>query len=122
MVRPSQVYSGVMTVASRKDMVHIPGGSYRAGDHRFYPEESPVVELEVDDLWVDMHPVTNAEFRRFVKATGHVTVAETPPTAADFPDATDEQLVPGSLVFRPTAGPVPLDDWRQWWSWQPGAD
>ncbi len=30
-------------------------------------------------------------------------------------------LVPGSLVFQPTAGPVDLRDWSQWWSWTPGA-
>jgi sulfatase modifying factor 1 len=107
---------------SRKDMVRIPGGRYRAGDDRFYPEEAPVAELEVDDLWVDMHPVTNAEFRRFVKDSGHVTVAEMQPDAADFPEASEDQLVPGSLVFSPTSGPVSLDDWRQWWSWVPGAD
>ena len=25
------------------------------------------------------------------------------------------------MVFRPTAGPVDLRDWRQWWDWVPGA-
>ena len=44
------------------------------------------------------HPVTNAAFRRFVVDTGHVTVAERAPDAADFPDAEPELLVPGSQV------------------------
>ena len=30
-------------------------------------------------------------------------------------------LVPGSLVFRQTRGPVSLDDYRNWWHWVPGA-
>jgi formylglycine-generating enzyme required for sulfatase activity len=107
---------------STKNMSHLPGGRYLAGDDRFYPEEAPVFEADVDPLWVDEHPVTNAEFRRFVKATGHVTVAEIAPSADEFPDATDEQLQPGSLVFQPSAGPVPLDDWTRWWRWVPGAD
>jgi formylglycine-generating enzyme required for sulfatase activity len=71
---------------------------------------------------MDEHPVTNAEFRRFVKATGHVTVAERAPNAADYPDADPTMLVPGSLVFHRTEGPVPLDDIRRWWHWAPGAD
>jgi formylglycine-generating enzyme len=105
-----------------KQMVHLPGGSYRAGDDRFYPEESPVQDLEVGPMWIDEHPVTNAEFRRFVKATGHVTVAETDPDPAEFDGADEELLVPGSLVFAATPGPVPLDDWTRWWRWVPGAD
>ena len=52
--------------------------------------------------------MTVAEFRRFVKATGYVTVAERPPDPADFPDADPALLVPGSLVFQPTRGPVDL--------------
>lgn len=31
-------------------------------------------------------------------------------------------LVPGSLVFKPTSGPVPLTDASRWWAWVPGAD
>ncbi|MET0930475.1 MAG: formylglycine-generating enzyme family protein [Aeromicrobium sp.] len=107
---------------SVKGMVRVPGGGFTMGSLDFYPEERPVVPSVVDDLWVDEHPVTNAEFRRFVASTGHVTVAEQAPDAADFPGARQADLVPGSLVFRRTPGPVPLTDWRQWWGWVPGAD
>jgi formylglycine-generating enzyme len=92
------------------------------GSDRFYPEERPVREVSVEGFWIDRHPVTVAAFRRFVKATGYVTWAEQPPKAEDYPDADPELLVPGSLVFRKTAGPVDLSDVRNWWSWTPGAD
>jgi formylglycine-generating enzyme len=105
-----------------KNMVWLAGGGFRMGSEDFYPEERPVHEAHVDGFWIDVHPVTVAEFRRFVKATGHVTVAETVPDAADFPDADDDQLVPGSLVFTPPARRVSLDDFRAWWSWVPGAE
>jgi formylglycine-generating enzyme required for sulfatase activity len=65
--------------------------------------------------------VTNAQFRRFVRDTGHVTVAERVPDPADFPGADPAVLVPGSQVFVGTPGPVPLDDWTRWWAWVPGA-
>jgi formylglycine-generating enzyme len=102
-------------------MVLVPGGSFGMGSTAFYPEESPVREATVGDLWVDAQPVTNAAFSRFVRATGHVTVAERAPSHEDFPGADPELLVPGSQVFTPTRGPVPLDDWTRWWRWQPGA-
>ena len=106
----------------KRGMVLVGGGSLIQGSDEFYPEEQPICEVAVGDLWIDIHLVTNAEFRRFVKDTGHVTVAEQPPDSADFPEADPKDLVPGSLVFTPTAGPVPLDDWQRWWRWQPGAD
>ena len=92
------------------------------GSEAFYPEEAPVCEVSVGGFWIDRHPVTVAEFRRFVKATGYVTWAERAPEASDYPDADPDQLVPGSLVFRKTRGPVDLDDYRNWWAWTPGAD
>lgn len=105
-----------------KDMVELPGGTFRMGSERFYPEERPVREVGVRPFAIDRHPVTVAEFRRFVQATGHVTWAERAPRAADYPDAAPEDLVAGSLVFRKTGGPVDLRDYRNWWHWQPGAD
>jgi formylglycine-generating enzyme len=105
----------------RRHMVWVPGGTFLMGDERFYPEERPAHQVSVDGFWMDEHPVTNAEFRRFVKATGYRTVAERPPDPADYPDADPGLLVPGSLVFHPTAGPVDLRDWRNWWAWVPGA-
>ena len=57
-----------------------------------------------------------------MKATGYVTSAEVAPDAADYPDADPDLLVPGSLVFRKTRGPVDLRDYRNWWEWVPGAE
>ena len=58
-----------------RDMMWIPGGTFRMGSADFYPEERPVHDVSVDGFWMDDHPVTVAEFRRFVKATGHLTLA-----------------------------------------------
>jgi formylglycine-generating enzyme len=108
--------------APARDMAWIAGGTFRMGSADFYPEERPVHSVVVDGFWIDEHQVTVAEFRRFVKATGHVTVAEQAPPAEDYPDADPALLVPGSMVFRPTRGPVDLSDYRNWWNWVPGAD
>jgi formylglycine-generating enzyme len=105
-----------------KNMVELPGGTFRMGCEDFYPEERPVREVSVDGFWIDRHPVTVAEFRRFVKETGHVTWAEHAPDPVDYPDADPALLVPGSLVFHKSRGPVDLRDYANWWSWVPGAD
>ena len=77
--------------------------------------------VEVDGFWIDRHPVTVAEFREFVSATGYRTVAERPPDPADFPGVDPAKLVPGSLVFHMTAGPVDLRDYFAWWDYVPDA-
>ena len=107
--------------ARGKNMVRLPGGSFVMGDDAHYPEERPARRVDVGSFMIDEHPVTNAEFGRFVRATGYLSTAEQPPRAEDFPGADPADLVAGSLLFRPTAGPVPLDDWQRWWAWAPGA-
>jgi formylglycine-generating enzyme required for sulfatase activity len=102
-------------------MIRIPSGSFGMGSADFYPDEGPVRRVRVEGFWIDEAPVTVSAYRRFVADTDHITEAEKPPDPAAFPDADPELLVPGSLVFRPTSGPVPLDDWRRWWHWTPGA-
>jgi formylglycine-generating enzyme len=106
--------------AATDGMAFLPGGEFLMGSEDFYPEERPVRRVEVDGFWIDRHPVTVAEFRRFVKASGYVTVAERPLDPADYPDADPDMLVPGSLVFRPSRGPVDLRDFRNWWAYVPG--
>ena len=62
------------TATPPKNMSLIPGGTYWMGSEDFYPEERPVHQVTVDGFWMDTTAVTVAEFRRFVKATGHVTM------------------------------------------------
>ncbi|MBV8281814.1 MAG: formylglycine-generating enzyme family protein [Candidatus Eremiobacteraeota bacterium] len=102
-------------------MVWIPGGTFAMGSNDFYPEEAPVHDASVSGYWIDIYEVTNAEYARFVEETGYVTVAERLPDPQLYPGARSEDLVPGSLVFRRTQGPVDLNDYRQWWEWMPGA-
>jgi len=102
-------------------MAWIAAGSFLMGSEDFYPEERPVRRAEVEGFWIDERPVTVAQFRRFVTATGYVTVAERTPDRVDYPDADPGALVPGSLVFRRTRGPVDLRDYRAWWHYVPGA-
>jgi formylglycine-generating enzyme len=111
----------VATSSTAHGMAWIEEGLFRMGSEDSYPEERPVREVSVDGFWMDEHPVTAAQFRRFVRATAYITVAERAPDSSDYPDADPELLVPGSLVFRKTSGPVPLDDVRNWWEYVPGA-
>jgi formylglycine-generating enzyme len=109
-------------MAPLKNMTWVPGGKFLMGSEDFYPEERPARRVEVDGFWIDDHPVTVAEFRRFVTATGYVTVAERPLDPAQYPGADPALLSPGSLVFFATRGPVDLRDVSRWWRYTPGAD
>jgi formylglycine-generating enzyme len=91
------------------------------GSNAHYPEEAPAHLVAVDGFWIERVPVTNRAFATFVEATGYPTVAERPLDPSDFPGAPAANLVPGSLVFTPTPGPVDLRNLSQWWTWTPGA-
>ena len=103
-------------------MVWIPGGTFRMGSDRHYPEEAPAHSVAVEGFWIDRTPVTNSDFARFVAATGYVTHAERPPRAEDYPGAKPEALVPASVVFRQPRHAVDLRDVHNWWTYVPGAD
>jgi len=113
-------------------MVWIPGGEFsmgamdppattQAGMHGG-ADARPIHRVYVDGFWMDKTDVTNAQFEKFVRATGYITVAERKPRAEDFPGAPPENLVAGSIVFSPPDHPVPLNDHFQWWSYVPGAN
>jgi formylglycine-generating enzyme required for sulfatase activity len=107
---------------SHEGMKLIPGGSFIMGSERFYEEERPLRRVKVDPFWIDETPATNADFARFVEATGYRTVAEIPPDPKDYPGMDPAMAVAGSLVFRRPDRPVALDDHHRWWSFVPGAD
>ncbi len=113
-------------------MVWIPGGEFTMGSNEdgVSPAERPAHRVRVSGIWMDETDVTNAQFRRFVEATGYVTTAEKAPTIEEIrryampgaPDPKQEELVAGALVFTPPAHPVDLREVRGWWKWTPGAD
>ncbi|MGC2652901.1 MAG: formylglycine-generating enzyme family protein [Mycobacterium sp.] len=102
-------------------LVDVPGGAFRMGSTSFYPEEAPIHTATVGAFAVEQHPVTNAQFAAFVRDTGYLTVAEQPIDPVLYRGANPADLVPGAMVFRPASGAVNLRDWRQWWTWVPGA-
>jgi len=103
-------------------MVWIPGGVFAMGSDKHYPEEAPVHRVEVDGFWMDARPVTNERFARFVEATNHVTFAEIPPRAEDYPGALPEMLYAGSLVFVKPSGRVDRRNIANWWQYMKGAE
>ena len=120
------------TSAATSGMRWIPAGDFAMGTNSEvgWPDEHPAHPVRVDGFFLDEHEVTNAMFRAFIGATGYVTTAEKAPDIqaimAQVPPGTSpppsESLVPGSLVFHPTDGPVPLNRYDQWWRWTPGAN
>lgn len=113
-------------------MVHIPGGSFVMGGDSVWgrPDEFPHHKVTVSSFYMDEHEVTNKQFREFVEATGYVTMAERKPDWEELkkqvppgtPKPPDDVLVAASLVFKPTDGPVSLNNPSVWWTWVAGAD
>ena len=113
--------SSGQSTAGTADMIHVPGGTYLMGSDHHYAEEAPTHRVSVDPFWIDATPVTNAQFRVFVQATGYVTWAEIPPDPKDYPGARPGMLKAGGRVFTPPRHAVDLRDWRQWWNFTFGA-
>lgn len=113
-------------------MVYIPEGRFMMGGKSVQaePDELPRHAVRVSAFLMDRTEVTNRQFGAFVAETGYVTTAEKPiiwdEIRTQLPPGTpkppDSVLQPGSLVFRPTEGPVDLRDLSQWWAWTIGAD
>ncbi len=91
------------------------------GEDHFYPEERPAHRREVHEFELDATPVTIRQFSDFIEDTGYITVAQKALDPKDFPGVPAADLAAGSMVFKPSSGPVDLRNWRLWWEWVPGA-
>jgi formylglycine-generating enzyme len=113
---------GASTKPEFDSMVFIPGGTFLMGSDRHYSEEAPSHRVAVDGFWMDRFTVTNRDFQRFVEATGHVTSAERPARAEDYPGAKPELLAASSVVFKKAPRGTSLNDPYNWWVYVRGAD
>jgi len=91
-------------------------------DEPQFPDARPWHRVRVDSFHMDKTLVTNAEYAAFVRSTGYLTVAERVPNAKDYPGASPEKLVAGSVVFAPPGTAVPLNNQYQWWDFVKGAN
>lgn len=121
-----------ISVKAPQGMVYIPGGNYSMGGNseQADSDEFPKHDVRISAFYMDETEITNAEFKKFVDATGYVTVAERDidweAMKNELPEGTpkpaDSLLKAGSLVFIATDGPVNLQDYSQWWKWTIGAN
>lgn len=111
----------VSKTGAQAGMVWVPGGRFTPGDE-VYPEERPAGEVRVQGFWMARTEVTNDEFAAFVRATGHVTVAERAVDPAQQPPGMPAELMkPGAVVFRIPDRVEPGADVNSWWHYVPGA-
>jgi sulfatase modifying factor 1 len=102
-------------------MVLVKGGAFQMGARPMRPEEGPPRTTTVGSFWIDRTEVTNADFARFVQATGYRTLAERPLDPKAYPQLSGDQLKPSGIVFVGSdhaAGPDP----SEWWRVVQGAD
>lgn len=114
------------------NMVLIPAGSFSMGgrSEQGYFDEFPRHQVEISSFFMDKHEVTNADFLKFVEATGYLTVAERDLDWEELkkqvpegtPKPADSLLHAGSLVFNQTDQPINLNDYAVWWKWTLGAN
>jgi len=121
-----------VNIKNHEGMVWIPAGTYIMGgdNDQARQDEFPKHAVKLNGFFMDVTEVTNAQFAKFVAATGYVTTAEKDinwddlkkQLPADTPKPEPETLKAASLVFVPTDREVSLQDYSQWWSWSHGAN
>lgn len=131
---PAEMVSGTDSTQKpvSNEMVLIPEGTYMMGasdDKWRLPRELPQHKVRVKSFYMDPHEVTNAQFEKFIEATGYITIAEKPIDWEDLknqvppgtPKPADEDLEPGSMVFVAPPSVQNLSDYSQWWRFVKGA-
>ena len=123
--KPSAAHSAAAALRpapiDHSGMVFVPPTTFHMGStYAQFTDATPVHTVRLDGFWIDATLVTNAQFEKFVAATGYVTVAEQKLDPQQFPGVPADKLVPGALVFTPPKHSVALDDVSQWWSYVPG--
>ncbi len=98
-------------------MAYIQGGTFRMGsENQDFVEEETVDDVTVDSFCIDRHEITNKEFSQFVESTGYITIAERSLSPEEFPQLSEAERKPGSLVFQPPEKGVKKIPYLSWCS------
>ena len=70
---PTRLIAGLSKdeVPDEVPMVLIPAGDFQMGSDTDKPDEEPVHTVDVDAFHIDVYPVTNADYKKFVEANPH---------------------------------------------------
>ena len=130
--RVTKVDTTIKVNADLSEMMLIKGGCFWMGGDSIWgrPDEFPRHQVDVSSFYIDIHEVTNSQFKAFTDATNYITTAEKKPDWEELkkqvppgtPKPADESLVAASLVFTPPDHQVSLDNPLVWWKWVAGAD
>lgn len=102
--------------------VKIPGGTFSMGCTGCdMPDALPVHEVQLDAFFITETPITNKDFKAFVRATSYVTTAEKPLDPTEFPGVPKENLKAGSTLFKTPKVFKGLNDPLSWWEFKVGA-
>ncbi|NXL94113.1 SUMF2 enzyme, partial [Alectura lathami] len=108
----------LLAFGTGEDMVQLPGGRFQMGSSspENRNEEGPVREVTVGPFAIDKYPVTNRDFREFVREKKYKTEAEAFGWSFVFEDFVSEELkkkVTQKLESAPWWLPVEKAFWRQ---------
>lgn len=114
------------------NMIKIEGGAFEMGDDQDQAraDEMPKHMVKIHSFWMDKTEVTNAQFAKFVDATGYQTIAEREVDIEELmkqlppgtPPPDPELLKPFSLVFKAQPAGRPVYYPSEWWQIVPGAN
>jgi formylglycine-generating enzyme required for sulfatase activity len=114
--RISKAERTASTKAAPKGMVRIPAGEFQFkttnGDAFIpYPKQDEGKMLRFESFWMDQHPITNAQFEAFQKASSY-----TPTDTANFLKHWQKGKIPNGLENHPVVY-VSLEDAKAYANW-----